>query len=74
MGIYEELVARGMIAQVTNEEEIRDLHKSGKGKGSLFIQTGVLAAGGKDTLGTVKALGMILSSFFFHGHFISPIK
>ena len=23
MGIYEELVARGLIAQVTNEEEIR---------------------------------------------------
>ena len=25
MGIYEELVARGLIAQVTNEEEIREL-------------------------------------------------
>ena len=24
MGIYEELVARGLIAQVTNEEEIRE--------------------------------------------------
>ena len=25
MGIYEELVARGLIAQVTNEEEIREI-------------------------------------------------
>ena len=25
MGIYEELIARGLIAQVTNEEEIRDM-------------------------------------------------
>lgn len=30
MGIYEELVARGLIAQVTNEEEIRDLVNNGK--------------------------------------------
>ena len=27
MGIYEELVARGLIAQVTNEEEIPDIYK-----------------------------------------------
>ena len=25
MGIYEELVARGLIAQVTNEEEIKEI-------------------------------------------------
>ena len=30
MKIYEELVARGLIAQVTNEEEIRELINSGK--------------------------------------------
>ena len=30
MGIYEELVARGLIAQVTNEEEIRDMLNNGK--------------------------------------------
>ena len=30
MGIYEELVARGLIAQVTNEEEIRELVNNGK--------------------------------------------
>ncbi len=30
MGVYEELVARGLIAQVTDEEEIRDLVNSGK--------------------------------------------
>ena len=30
MGIYEELVARGLIAQVTNEEEIREMINSGK--------------------------------------------
>ncbi|MCR4607851.1 MAG: tyrosine--tRNA ligase [Oscillospiraceae bacterium] len=30
MGIYEELVARGLIAQVTNENEIRDLVNNGK--------------------------------------------
>ena len=30
MGIYEELVARGLIAQVTNEDEIRDMINAGK--------------------------------------------
>lgn len=30
MGIYEELVARGLIAQVTNENEIKELINSGK--------------------------------------------
>ncbi|MCR5664783.1 MAG: tyrosine--tRNA ligase [Oscillospiraceae bacterium] len=30
MGIYEELVERGLIAQVTNEEEIRELVNAGK--------------------------------------------
>ena len=30
MGIYEELVARGLIAQVTNEEEIREMGNNGK--------------------------------------------
>ncbi|WP_407383137.1 tyrosine--tRNA ligase [Ruminococcus sp.] len=30
MGVYEELVARGLIAQVTDEEEIRDLVNHGK--------------------------------------------
>ena len=30
MGIYEELVARGLIAQVTDEEEIRELVNAGK--------------------------------------------
>ncbi len=30
MGIYEELVARGLIAQVTNEEEIREAINNGK--------------------------------------------
>ncbi len=30
MGIYEELQARGLIAQVTNEEEIRDMVNNGK--------------------------------------------
>ena len=30
MGIYEELVARGLIAQVTDEDEIRDLINNGK--------------------------------------------
>ena len=32
MGIYEELVARGLIAQVTNETEIREMINSGKAK------------------------------------------
>ncbi len=32
MGIYEELVARGLIAQVTNEEEIREMINAGKAK------------------------------------------
>ena len=30
MGIYEELVARGLIAQVTNEEEIKEMINNGK--------------------------------------------
>ena len=30
MQVYEELVARGLIAQVTNEEEIRDMVNNGK--------------------------------------------
>ena len=30
MKIYEELVARGLIAQVTNEEEIREMVNNGK--------------------------------------------
>ncbi len=30
MGIYEELVARGLIAQVTNEEEIKEMVNNGK--------------------------------------------
>ena len=30
MGIYEELVARGLIAQVTNEEEIKGMINAGK--------------------------------------------
>lgn len=32
MGIYEELKARGLVAQVTDEEEIRELVNSGKAK------------------------------------------
>ncbi|MBQ9663285.1 MAG: tyrosine--tRNA ligase [Oscillospiraceae bacterium] len=32
MGVYEELTARGLIAQVTNEEEIRTLVNSGKAR------------------------------------------
>ena len=30
MQLYEELVARGLIAQVTDEEQIRDLINNGK--------------------------------------------
>ena len=30
MGVYEELVERGLIAQITNEEEVRDLINNGK--------------------------------------------
>ncbi|MBE6817375.1 MAG: tyrosine--tRNA ligase [Ruminococcaceae bacterium] len=32
MGIYEELIERGLIAQVTNEEEIREMVNAGKAK------------------------------------------
>ena len=32
MGIYEELIERGLIAQVTNEEEIREMVNTGKAK------------------------------------------
>ena len=30
MGIYEELVERGLIAQVTNEDQIKDMINNGK--------------------------------------------
>ena len=30
MQLYEELVARGLIAQVTNEDEIREMINAGK--------------------------------------------
>ena len=30
MGIYEELVARGLIAQVTNEDQIKEMINNGK--------------------------------------------
>ena len=36
MGIYEELKARGLIAQVTDEERIRDLVNNGKAYGLLL--------------------------------------
>ena len=32
MEVYEELTARGLIAQVTNEEQVRDLVNSGKAR------------------------------------------
>ena len=35
MELYEELVQRGLIAQVTNEEEIRD--KINKGEATFYI-------------------------------------
>ena len=30
MGVYEELQERGLIAQITNEDEVRELIKNGK--------------------------------------------
>ena len=30
MGVYEELTARGLIAQVTDEEQIRDMVNNGR--------------------------------------------
>ena len=32
MGVYEELTARGLIAQVTSEEQVRELVNSGKAR------------------------------------------
>lgn len=37
MQVYEELVARGLIAQVTNEEEIRDMVNNGKATFTLVL-------------------------------------
>ena len=31
MGVYEELQERGLIAQITNEDEVRELINNGKG-------------------------------------------
>ncbi len=41
MQIYEELVARGLIAQVTNEEEIRKMVNEGK-QFSILVLTQLL--------------------------------
>ena len=41
MGVYEELQARGLIAQVTNEEEIRKMVNEGSTSGNqrlLYIE------------------------------------
>ena len=37
MQIYDELVARGLIAQVTDEKEIRDLVNNGKALSLIHI-------------------------------------
>ena len=37
MGIYEELVARGLIAQVTDEEKVRELVNNGKATFNIMI-------------------------------------
>ena len=37
MGIYEELIARGLIAQVTNEDEIREMVNNGKQPSTLAL-------------------------------------
>ena len=39
MGIYEELKARGLIAQVTNEEEISKMINEEGGSGSRRLHT-----------------------------------
>ena len=44
MQIYEELVARGLIAQVTNEEEIKKNGQRGKGPYSISVSTRQLTA------------------------------
>ena len=41
MGIYEELQARGLIAQVTNEPEIREMVNTG----TMHVQDEVLSHG-----------------------------
>ena len=37
MKLYDELVARGLIAQVTNEEEIREMIDNGKATFTLAL-------------------------------------
>ena len=38
MTIYDELVARGLIAQVTDEKEIKELINNGKATSALILQ------------------------------------
>ena len=53
MGIYEELQARGLIAQVTDEERIRDLVNNGK---ATFYKD--------DMLGLIRASAHPAGGFF----------
>ena len=60
MQIYEELVARGLIAQVTNEEEIREMVNAGKAKFYIGFDCTAdsLTAGHFMTLTLMKRLQM----------------
>ena len=60
MGIYEELKARGLIAQVTNEEEIREMVNSGKATFYIGFDCTAdsLTAGHYMTLSLMKRLQM----------------
>ena len=60
MGIYEELVARGLIAQVTNEEEIREMINNGKATFYIGFDCTAdsLTAGHFMTLALMKRLQM----------------
>lgn len=60
MGIYEELVARGLIAQVTNENEIREMINNGKAKFYIGFDCTAdsLTAGHFMTLTLMKRLQM----------------
>ena len=50
MGIYEELVERGLIAQVTNEDQIKEMINNGKATFCFLVHAGIFAARGKNRL------------------------
>ena len=74
MQIYEELVRRGLIAQVTDEQEIHDLINNGKARFYIGFDCTAdsLTAGHFMALTLMKRLQMAGNQFFVNSHVFSP--